>query len=115
MYFCNQCKRSFKTKSKLNNHSQRKTRCRIASHFCSMCSAGLTSKRSLLNHKQRCKKRPDVDPKIEAQVQLLKKQVNDFLERLDGNFMDKLKALAHLFDNETVTVEPNVNTNDNTI
>ena len=48
--------------------------------------------------------------KTEAQVQFLKKQVSDFLDRLDGNLMDELRALATLFDNETITAKSNNST-----
>ena len=48
--------------------------------------------------------------KTEAQVQLLKKQVNIFLDKLDGNFMDKMRALATLFGKESITTESNDST-----
>ena len=99
MYTCDQCQRSFKTRTKLKYHKKRKTVCRLPTHYCSMCREGLTSKRTLLAHKRLCKKRPEVNIAMEKQVQLLKVKINDFLERLDGDFQHKLNGLEAIFSN----------------
>ena len=92
MFSCEQCQRLFKTRTKLKYHKKRKTVCKMATHYCSMCREGLTSKRTLLAHKRLCRKR-STNIAIEIQVQMLRMQVNEFLDRLDGDFQQKLNEL----------------------
>ena len=54
----------------------------------------------MANHKKRCRNRTDVSLETEARVQDLKKKVNDFLDRLPGNFAEKLDELHAMFQDE---------------
>ena len=89
MYSCNDCGKSFKIISQLQEHTNRQTPCRPAAHHCDRCNKGLASYRSLWNHKQRCRKESSVGEvarnKIMEKVAPRKRSLDYDISTFDGN------------------------------
>ena len=97
---CDKCKKFLKTKKTFKRHSERKSSCKVPTYFCSMCKRGMSSYRTLWEHKKKCKKQPESSVETEEKIKLLRKKVNLFLNRLNGDFSDKLEELDRLFAEE---------------
>ena len=112
MHDCERCKHSFKTRTKLKLHKNRKTECTVPEFYCPKCKSGLKTKRCLAAHKRICKKKNDDEAlQIEAKIQALKKKTAQFFEKLSPDFSQHLHELERLFLNTDVSNNVVVNKN----
>ena len=108
MYTCNDCGKNFKIISKLQEHTNRQTPCRPATHHCGRCNKGLASYRSLCNHKQRCREEFSVGRvaynKIREKAVPRKRSLGYEIPTIDGNKFSR-KRISDDDDDEIPTFD----------